>query len=175
MYQEEDQQVHQVITTTMVAARTIATVTVLLVATAVVAPVAGLDQALVGPLQALAAVAAIVGVPALLVALQGPEDQEDRDLEALVRQAVQAAAQEEVDPQEEANHQEAEAVQMEVMYLLAVLPMEDHLKALQEVLKILQQLREETLNHLPQKEMEEEDLVEVRSRNLNKRRLVEVL
>ena len=78
---------------TMTIARTTLTIILLLIAAAIVAPVLGLDPALVGPLQALAAMAAILGVPALLVALQGPVDQEVQELEALVRQAVQAEAQ----------------------------------------------------------------------------------
>ena len=77
---------------TMTIARTTLTIILLLIAAVIIAPVLGLDPALVGPLQALAAMAAILGVPALLVALQGPVDQEVQELEALVRQAVQEEA-----------------------------------------------------------------------------------
>ena len=74
--------------------RIILAIVLILIAGAVVAPVAGLDQALVGPAQVLAALAAIVGVPVLVVALQGPVAPEVREVEALVRQAVQEEGQE---------------------------------------------------------------------------------
>jgi hypothetical protein len=60
-----------------------------------------MDQDLLAPLQALAAMAVIVGVPALLV-VQDPTE-EDRALEALVRQAVREEAQEDqIQDQEQA-------------------------------------------------------------------------
>ena len=78
---------------TMTIARTTLVIILLLIAAAVVAPVLGLDPALVGPVRALAAMVAILGVPALLVALMDQVAPEVQEVEALVRQAVQAEAQ----------------------------------------------------------------------------------
>ena len=87
----------------MTTPRIILAVAAVLVAVAALAPAVGLDQALVGPVRALAVLAAIVAVPALLVDLQGPVDQEVQEVEALVRQAVQEEAQaDQIQDQEQA-------------------------------------------------------------------------